>query len=150
MRLRSLLRQGGVGGEDDGGDGEPEQRRQDGLHLREEDGQQDAEEAVEAHLRHGAGQQDGRAGGGFRVGGGQPGVERDQRDLDGEAEEGAEEDEEGEVVRSEAVPGEVGRQQRASVHRSARVAASSMKSKLWVARKIARKDSSMATLPTMV
>src|SRR5665213_3463057 len=98
---------GGVGGEDDRRDGQPEQGRQYGPHLREKDGEQDAEEAVESHLRHRSGQQDGGAGGGFGVGGGEPGVERNERYFDGESQERSEEDEECEVVREEVVVGEV-------------------------------------------
>ena len=78
------------------------------LHLRAEDGEQDAEEAVDAHLGHGAGEQDGGSGGSFGVGGGQPGVEGNERDFDGEAEEGSGEEQQGEVLRREAVPGELG------------------------------------------
>ena len=78
------------------------------MHLRAEDGEQDAEEAVDAHLGHGAGEQDGGTGGSFGVGGGQPGVEGNEGDFDGEAEEGAGEEQQGEVLRREAMPGEVG------------------------------------------
>src|SRR5665213_367575 len=105
--LEVFLREGGVGGEDDRRDGQPEQGRQYGPHLREKDGEQDAEEAVESHLRHRSGQQDGGAGGGFGVGGGEPGVERNERYFDGESQERSEEDEECEVVREEVVVGEV-------------------------------------------
>ena len=76
--LEVALREGGVSGEDDGGDGEPEQRGEDELHLRAEDGEENAEEAVESHLGHGSGEEDGDAGGGFGVGVREPGVEGDE------------------------------------------------------------------------
>ena len=54
-----------------------------------EERERDAEETVDAHLRHGAGEQHGDWRWGFSVGGGQPGVERDQGHLDREAGEDA-------------------------------------------------------------
>ena len=148
--LQIFLRQRGVGGKNDGRDREPQQRRQHHLHFRAEDGQQNAQEAVEAHLRHGAGQKDGGAGGRFCVGGGQPGMEGNERDFDREAEERSGKENQRHVVRCEAAASRVSRSTAGISWPCCARAASWMKSNFLVARKMARKDSSMATLPTMV
>ncbi len=57
-----------------------------------EQGHADAEESVGAHFQHDRGQHDGSGGGRFDVRVGQPGVEREQGDLDREGDEEGQEE----------------------------------------------------------
>ena len=54
--------------------------------------QTEAEQTVGAHLQHHAGQHDGAGGGCFDVRVGQPGMQREQRNLDGERDEEGQEE----------------------------------------------------------
>ena len=53
--------------------------------------QAEANQSVGSHFQHDGGQHDGAGGGRFDVRVGQPGVQREQRNLDGEGEEEREE-----------------------------------------------------------
>ena len=79
---------------DDAGDGEADHERRRRLHRAREEGQREAEEPVGPHLEQHARQDDRAAGRRLDVRVGEPGVEREERHLDGEGErEGGEQPE---------------------------------------------------------
>ena len=68
---------------DDGDDRERGEQRREGQRRLREHRKREADQPIAAHLQHHAGQNDRPRRGGLHVGIGQPGVEREQRHLDG-------------------------------------------------------------------
>src|SRR5713226_6165051 len=77
---------------DDADDSERGDKRSSAMRGVGEERQAEANHAVGAHFQEHAGEDDGAGGGRFHVGVGQPGVEREERDFDGESQEEGEEE----------------------------------------------------------
>src|SRR5713101_3714819 len=77
---------------DDADNGEGGDNRGGAVRSVGEERQAEANHAVGAHFQEHAGEDDGAGGGRFHVGVGQPGVEREERDLDGKSQEEGEEE----------------------------------------------------------
>ena len=90
--LHVLLHEGHERGVDDADDREGHHPRHRLEGRLGQEGQREADEAVGPHLQEDAGQDHGARGGGLDVGVGEPGVEREHRHLDREAQEEGEED----------------------------------------------------------